>query len=64
MAMAMGTVAPPPAAWSTLAETIHGKLGATATKADPMANTSSASWKIFTRPWTSDSRPAKGMATV
>ena len=46
----MGTVAPPPMAWITLAGTTQLKFGATATNADPMANTTSAAWNILTRP--------------
>ena len=36
MARPMGTVAPPPMAWSTLADTTQGKFGASATNADPI----------------------------
>ena len=35
----MGTVAPPPIAWTTRAPTIQSKLSETATKAVPMQNT-------------------------
>ena len=50
MARPMGTVAPPPTACSTLADTTQGKFGASATRADPMAKTTSAAWNILTRP--------------
>ena len=50
MARPIGTVAPPPNAWSTRAATIQGKFGATATSADPIENTTSAAWNILTRP--------------
>ena len=46
----MGTVAPPPNAWITRAETTHSKSGATATNRDPIANSTSAAWNIRTRP--------------
>ena len=39
MAMPMGTVAPPPMAWTTRAATIHSRLEATATREVPMLNT-------------------------
>ena len=40
-AMPMGTVAPPPTAWMTLAPTIHSRLVDTATKLVPMQKTTS-----------------------
>ena len=64
MARPMGTVAPPPKACSTLAATIQEKFGASATNSDPIENNTSAAWNILTRPWTSERRPANGMATV
>ena len=50
MAMPIGTVAPPPMAWITLAGTIQLKLVAIATSADPIENTINAAWNIRTRP--------------
>ena len=39
MAKPMGTVAPPPMAWTTRAATIHSRLEATATREVPMLKT-------------------------
>ena len=38
-------MAPPPKAWTTLADTTHSKFGASATNADPMEKTINAAWK-------------------
>ena len=46
----MGTVAPPPIAWSTLADTTQGRFGANATNAEPTENNTRAAWNILTRP--------------
>ena len=43
-AIPMGTVAPPPMAWTTRAATIHSRLGDTATKMVPALKITSDAW--------------------
>ena len=43
-AIPMGTVAPPPMAWTTRAATIHSRLGDTATKMVPALKIASDAW--------------------
>ena len=55
-----GITRAPPIACSTRAAMSTHTFGASAESTDEMANSITPSWKIFTRPWRSAIRPARG----